>query len=82
MRICLNKMAQGYVKPDCKRVKKEGQSLCKGCVCEPVEVRRERENPCDIPVYANPRPEPRGYNRVTATEYASRYSFTTSTAAI
>ena len=91
MRICLNKKANNnFARAECKRERKEGQSLCHGCVAEGIN---HMEDELYMPISVG---EPRRYRQAAPPTYASRYrplsargfadvwytSTTTSTAAI
>lgn len=86
MRICLNKKANNnFARAECKRERKEGQSLCHGCVAEGIH---HMEDELYIPIAgeeprryrrAAPPPEPRGYT-TTATTSTYVNGFTTSRA--
>lgn len=86
MRICLNKKADSrFLKAECKRERKEGQSLCHGCVAEGIH---HMEDELYMPIAGEeqprprPTPEPTGYRVTTSTASSAWYSDTATTTAI
>jgi len=86
MRICLNKKANNnFARAECKRERKEGQSLCHGCVAEGIHhMEDELYIPISVgePQRPRPTPEPTGYRVTTSTASSAWYSDTATTTAI
>ena len=73
MRICLNKKQDNRLTAVCKRVKKEGESLCKNCVYEPWQFAEKRSEPVLVdeqPIYYNPRTTAAARNYGTTAYYS------------